>query len=207
MLVNIEEIQANGLKLTEAIAPSVLTAALSESGLYSLVDSKPLSVSFSKVSGQVHLQGEFTASLKTDCHRCTREMVFAVPVNFSLRMVPSSQFHAEKAENDAVGAESHKKATTGKRRAKDDADDVDTVSSFELDEVDAEPFNGKTIDLDPIVREQLILALPVTVVCRDDCKGLCTECGEDLNVRDCGHGKEKKVDARLAKLKDLRLKN
>ena len=81
------------------------------------------------------------------------------------------------------------------------------AASFELDEVDAEPFNGKTIDLDPVVREQVLLALPVSVVCRDDCKGLCSTCGQDLNEQDCGHGKVKEVDVRLAKLKDIKLKN
>jgi uncharacterized protein len=42
------------------------------------------------------------------------------------------------------------------------------------------------IDLDPVVREQLLLALPGYPVCREDCKGLCTVCGVNLNERDCG---------------------
>ena len=70
--------------------------------------------------------------------------------------------------------------------------------------MDAEPFDGKTIDLDPIIREQVLLALPVSVLCREDCKGLCTVCGEDLNEKDCGC-ERKVVDVRLAKLKDIKL--
>lgn len=92
-----------------------------------------------------------------------------------------------------------------KQQKKEDDGQSPTASSFELDEIDAEPFNGKTIDLDPVVREQVLLALPVSVLCRDDCKGLCSICGQDLNEKDCGHGKVKEVDVRLAKLKDIKL--
>ena len=42
------------------------------------------------------------------------------------------------------------------------------------------------IDLRPAVREELLLALPRWVVCRDDCRGLCPRCGKDLNAGPCG---------------------
>ena len=42
------------------------------------------------------------------------------------------------------------------------------------------------IDLRPAVREELLLAVPQWVVCRDDCRGLCPRCGKDLNTGPCG---------------------
>src|SRR2546422_5373463 len=42
------------------------------------------------------------------------------------------------------------------------------------------------IDLRPAVREELLLAVPRWVVCRDDCRGLCPRCGKDLNPGPCG---------------------
>src|SRR6266566_3621683 len=42
------------------------------------------------------------------------------------------------------------------------------------------------IDITPAVREELVLAAPRYVVCRDDCKGLCPQCGRDLNAGPCG---------------------
>jgi uncharacterized metal-binding protein YceD (DUF177 family) len=89
----------------------------------------------------------------------------------------------------------------------EDDEAADFAASFELDEVDAEPFDGKTIELDPIIREQVLLALPVTVLCREGCKGLCSTCGQDLNEQECGHSASKHIDVRLAKLKDIKLKN
>src|SRR6266516_3298567 len=42
------------------------------------------------------------------------------------------------------------------------------------------------IDITPAVREELVLAAPRYVVCRDDCKGLCPQCGRDVNAGPCG---------------------
>jgi DUF177 domain-containing protein len=42
------------------------------------------------------------------------------------------------------------------------------------------------IDLRPAVREELLLAVPQWVLCRDDCPGLCPRCGKDLNAGPCG---------------------
>ena len=42
------------------------------------------------------------------------------------------------------------------------------------------------VDVTPAVREELVLAAPRFVLCRDDCKGLCPQCGKDLNSGPCG---------------------
>jgi uncharacterized protein len=202
MLVKIEEIQEPGLKRTEPIKADVLSAALADSEGFTLVSSSPLSSSFKKVSGRVFVKGEFSAELECPCKRCTTPVPVPIDIDFSLRMVPQSM--APKDENDEPLPPKKKK---GGSQKKDDDGMADIASSFELDEIDAEPFDGKTIDLDPVVREQVLLALPVSVVCSEDCKGLCSTCGQDLNEGDCGHGKTKDVDVRLAKLKDIKLKN
>lgn len=202
MLVKIEEIQEPGLELTEPIKAEVLTTALSDSPGFALVSSTPLKASFKRVSGRVHLKGSFAATVTCPCKRCTKDVKLELPVEFSLRMVPSHELNRDEDEEEEAPAKHGKR-----RHKKDDDEEADEAASFELDEIDAEPFDGKTIDLDPIVREQVLLALPVTVLCREDCKGLCSVCGQDLNEQDCGHGKVKEVDVRLAKLKDIKLKN
>jgi uncharacterized protein len=45
--------------------------------------------------------------------------------------------------------------------------------------------DARLIDVRPVVREELILAVPEYVVCRDDCRGLCPRCGQDLNAGAC----------------------
>jgi len=58
------------------------------------------------------------------------------------------------------------------------------------------------IDLAPLIREYALLEIPISPLHSPDCKGLCPECGEDLNIRDCGH-RPQEDDSPFAKLKDL----
>lgn len=201
MLVKIEEIQGPELKRTEAIKPEVLNAALADSEGFALVTASPLTASFKKLSGRVFVKGRFAAELTCPCRRCTRDVPVPLAIDFSLRMIREPPKPREDEASDGP------KRGRKKEQKKEDDGLADFAASFELDEIDAEPFDGKTIDLDPVVREQVLLALPVSVVCREDCKGLCPTCGQDLNEQDCGHGKTKEVDVRLAKLKDIKLKN
>jgi uncharacterized protein len=58
------------------------------------------------------------------------------------------------------------------------------------------------IDLTPIVREETILSIPMKAVCSETCKGLCPECGQNLNEGQCDCEVER-IDPRLAPLLDL----
>jgi uncharacterized protein len=51
------------------------------------------------------------------------------------------------------------------------------------------PENGK-INLTPILRDEMLLAMPINPVCKPDCRGLCPECGENLNEVVCEHYQE-----------------
>jgi uncharacterized protein len=55
------------------------------------------------------------------------------------------------------------------------------------------------IDLEPIVRDAVVLALPLAPLCEEDCRGLCTECGGRWADLEPGHGHEK-IDPRWAAL-------
>jgi uncharacterized protein len=58
------------------------------------------------------------------------------------------------------------------------------------------------IDLAPLVREYMLLDIPINPVCKPDCKGLCPICGNNLNETTCVH-EDTLVDPRLSVLKDL----
>jgi len=61
------------------------------------------------------------------------------------------------------------------------------------------------IDLAPLVRELSLLSVPIKVLCRPDCQGLCQECGANLNLGECGCATDD-IDPRFAVLEAL-LKN
>ncbi|MBN2983544.1 MULTISPECIES: YceD family protein [Cohnella] len=71
----------------------------------------------------------------------------------------------------------------------------------EQDDEDFVPIYGDSLELRPYVEEELLLHLPYAPLCREDCKGLCSECGHNLNHGTCGCNREK-IDPRLAALKD-----
>ena len=63
--------------------------------------------------------------------------------------------------------------------------DVSELFVPEPEEGEAYPILGDHIDLEPLAREAIVLALPLVPLCRPDCKGLCPNCGADLNAGPC----------------------
>jgi len=68
---------------------------------------------------------------------------------------------------------------------------------------DAFPFDGDVLDLGPMMRETVLVELPVAPLCRTDCAGLCPQCGNDRNRADCGHA-QTATDLRWGALDALR---
>jgi uncharacterized protein len=76
----------------------------------------------------------------------------------------------------------------------------DVVGDFELmvrrgehaaetgDDVITLPLHQHEVDLDPYVHEAVVLSMPMLVVCREDCRGLCPSCGVNLNRETCACG-------------------
>ena len=65
--------------------------------------------------------------------------------------------------------------------------DVDFRELFEAEPTEGEtwPLRHEEVDLEPLVREALLLALPLAPLCGDDCRGLCPTCGADRNKGSC----------------------
>ncbi len=80
-----------------------------------------------------------------------------------------------------------------------------TGGEVEIDEgaIEVGYYEGPGIELNDVLREVVLLALPMQVVCSEVCKGICPSCGESRNVRDCGCQPEP-LDDRWSKLKNFR---
>jgi uncharacterized protein len=72
------------------------------------------------------------------------------------------------------------------------------------EELEASFYSGEIIDLSALVQEQALLALPSRPLCREDCQGLCAQCGTNLNLGLCGC-KPSWKDPRLVVLSTLRI--
>lgn len=118
------------------------------------------------------LVGTARATLHLACSRCLEPYPVPVDAAFDLRYLP----HA---------------ANTGEGEREVEEDDLSTA--FYRDEV---------IDLGELVREQFYLALPMKPLCREDCRGLCPQCGTNLNRNSCACA-GRWEDPRLAGLRSL----
>jgi len=85
--------------------------------------------------------------------------------------------------------------------------EIDVMELFvypgsEATEDEASRMVGDLIDLEPLVRDAVVLDLPFQPLCRDDCAGLCVTCGADLN-EDPDHSHEAPIDPRWERLTSL----
>ena len=74
------------------------------------------------------------------------------------------------------------------------------------EELETGYYRGDFIDLAPLICEQIVLRVPIKVLCSHDCKGLCPRCGTNLNTGSCSCRSDV-VDDRLAVLKNFKVKN
>ncbi len=107
--------------------------------------------------GLLHVSGRVNADAELECCRCLRRFPFPVrDAAMELDLV-SEGARASAAEHELGRAE-----------------------------LDTEFYAGEEIEPRDLVREQVLLALPMAPVHREDCKGLCPVCGADRNERECG---------------------
>jgi uncharacterized protein len=123
--------------------------------------------------------GTFVGHLVVACSRCVNPMQIAIDEKLVVTFMPIGEMPDEAAETDEDGAEV-------------DAEDLDVF-----------PFDGENVELEPLFREQFVLAIPYAPICAEDCKGLCPQCGIDRNTATCTC--EPPIDPRLAALKGLKI--
>ena len=69
-------------------------------------------------------------------------------------------------------------------------------------EEDSSFVEGDELDVEELVRNELIVQWPIRVLCKDDCKGICSRCGANLNIQTCDCDTTG-LDPRMAAIKDI----
>jgi uncharacterized protein len=122
---------------------------------------------------QTDVKGKISARAALECTRCLTEIEQDLDVSF---------------EAAFVGAEHYTEAKEAELKGED---------------LDVSLLEGDEIDLNELVREQILLNLPEQVFCSEDCKGLCEKCGANRNLINC-NCEEKEIDPRWSALKNLK---
>jgi uncharacterized protein len=186
MRVNIDEIKEAGLSRSWDVPPDVTDQMVAgDRAGYRAAGPLHLDARLEKVERRVLVDAHGRAPLTVPCRRCLAPVEVDLPVDFALTLVPADEYQDdERGEREDQAAPAR--------------------GSFEPAAAEEEVYAGKVIDLDPLVREQLVLALPEYPLCGEGCKGLCAVCGANLNERECGCDRHV-PDPRWAGLKNLKL--
>lgn len=181
MRVNIDEIKEDGLRTEWDLTRESLDAMVAgDRAGYRATSPLHVAAELRKAERRIFVEMHARAVLSCECGRCLVPMTVEVPVDFELTLVPEDEY-----ESEPRPARDEGKGPIG--------------GSFQPEGADEDFYRGKELDLDPIVREQVVLAMPTYPVCKESCKGLCGVCGANLNERECGC--ERRVpDPRLAGL-------
>jgi uncharacterized protein len=123
--------------------------------------------------GEIRVKGRMKVTIEGDCDRCLEKALFPLELDFDLFYRPAKR--SDPGEEVAISpAESE-------------------VAFYE----------GGGIELNDILREYVMLSLPMQKVCNETCLGICPVCGQNRNLKQCGCQQEL-VDDRWSALKNLK---
>lgn len=123
---------------------------------------------------EVRVRGKIATEVELLCDRCATPQRAPLEVEFDTRFIPQS-------------------------KAAGETDNVELLT----EDMGLAAYEGDSVDLDELVREQLLLALPSRNLCREDCKGLCQKCGANLNAGQCSC-EQGETDPRWAALAEFK---
>lgn len=125
------------------------------SELVKIVSPVRASLRIEKRDTEVLVQGEVRAEVELQCSRCVQSFTVPVRSPFSVVYDPAEVINRE---------ENH---------------------SLKGDELDMGFYRNDALDLNDLLLEQMLLNIPMKPLCRPECKGICPQCGKDLNAEKC----------------------
>jgi uncharacterized protein len=189
-VIRLRDIPAQGqpfaLVLTD-LKGNWASVALGQTPLGWMADRLEVKATVHKSERDAIVVGHLEGDMSCDCSRCTGPAKVKLAAAFDLVFVPAgdARLASGTGEND-----------------RDEAGEIEIETGTECI-----AYHDEAIDLDPALREQLLLALPFAPLCRHDCKGLCPSCGVDRNeiTCHCTNAQPSRTDHRWDALKNVKL--
>ena len=172
MFLHINEMEVRRVEFDESFEPGKID--FSDTGLRQVTPIRATGSArvLNDTGGEIRIQGRYFGTLEADCDRCLALATYPLDVSFDL-------FYRPPLDNPA-------------------ADEI------KIDEAETEIgfYEGLGIELADVIKEQIILALPMQKVCREECMGICPVCGANRNEVAC-ECHVKPADDRWTALKNL----
>ncbi|MCZ6484791.1 MAG: DUF177 domain-containing protein [Acidobacteria bacterium] len=123
---------------------------------------------------RVHVEGELGADLVLTCSRCLKFFDRKIQKEFEVEFVPDPVMETEGEE-----------------------------VALTYTDLDVGFYRDDGLDVGAVISEQIVLEIPMQPICQKACKGLCHQCGADLNEGDC-NCQDQTIDPRFEALLDLK---
>jgi uncharacterized protein len=138
-----------------------------------LVEPPQINGRINRSGHDVRLRGQIRARAEVDCDRCLKQVTLPIETTFDVTYVPAT---------DYVEGE---------------------TAELQEEDLGLSVYEDETIDVDELVREQILLTMPARALCGEDCKGLCPVCGANRNEAAC-ECESQNTDPRWSALKDIK---
>ncbi|MCS7215529.1 MAG: DUF177 domain-containing protein [Thermodesulfovibrio sp.] len=137
-----------------------------------IVDSFKAILRIEKNGREVFVKGVVSGDVELQCSRCLKD--FNMPIRSMVELIyhPIEELNKEE------------------------------LVELKRDEMDVDFYREGLIDTEDIIRDQILLNIPMKPLCSEDCKGICPHCGSDLNRSNC-ECEVKEIDPRMAVLQSL----
>jgi uncharacterized protein len=181
MEIRLEQIKEDGLtlELENSVGTFPILAEMVANGECEFAGPLRTALRAIRIGDLVEIDGNVETSVRLPCSRCLQ--LFETPLKSSF-------------------------ALTFMQQAIDVMENTDSHQEVELsaEDMGIVYFQGEKINLKDAIQEQVVLEFPLRPLCKLDCKGMCPECGADLNENPCNCD-QKPSTGKFAVLKNLKL--
>src|SRR5690349_4544184 len=155
MFLSIKEMEVRKVRFDETFSPGASDLSAVAVRQSSPLHAEGVAELLANTEGEVRVKGRLNVNLESECDRCLARAEFPIDSSFDLFYRPSESLSADE--------------------------------EVAIDEGEAEMgfYEGVGMELEDILREQIMLLLPMQRVCSPDCKGICPVCGQNRNETAC----------------------
>ena len=174
MFLSVKEMEVRKIRFDETFAPGQIDFSGEDLEQGSVLRAAGTAEVLAHTGGEVRVRGRISVEMTAVCDRCLGRARFPLSQDFDLFYRPMATIAYE---------------------AEEVIDEGESEIGF---------YEGGGMELEDILREQILLALPMQRVCSEACKGICPVCGKNRNESACDCENEK-IDDRWAAFRNLEL--
>ncbi len=181
MRIRVEELMAGKLRIEFEETPETfpVLAEMIDTGICEFLAPLKTALRAQQIGDMVEIEGSISTAVRLSCGRCLQS--FETPVESSFALT----YKQTEPDPDESGSSQEELELT--------AEDMGLIY-----------YQGEEINLQNEIQEQVVMAFPLRTLCKPDCKGLCPQCGADLNNEVCDCDRSPPA-GKFAALKNLKL--